>query len=84
VAPATVVVQYVKVHKSAFHDFLGNYTPYTETVGSGRADVLRDGRVHDVNWKRATAMDGTSFTTKDGRPVNFAKGQVWVVLAQAS
>jgi hypothetical protein len=83
-APATVVVQYVKVRASRFHDFLGNNTPYTETVGSGRADVLRDGRVYDVNWKRGTAMDGTSFTTKDGKPVNFAKGQVWVVLAQAS
>ena len=45
VAPATVVVQYVKMRKSAFHDFLGNNTPYTETVGSGTAQVLRDGRV---------------------------------------
>ena len=84
VAPATVVVQNVKMHRSAFHDFLGNNTPYTETVGSGTASVLRDGRAYDVNWQRKTAKDGTDFTTKDGKPVNFAKGQVWVVLAQAS
>lgn len=84
VTPATVVVQYVKMHKSAFHDFLGNNTPYTETVGSGRASVLRDGRVYDVGWRRATATDGTRFTTKDGRPVAFAAGQVWVVLTRAS
>ncbi|MFF4587189.1 DUF3048 domain-containing protein [Streptomyces sp. NPDC001388] len=83
VAPATVVVQYVKVRESAFHDFLGNNTPYTETVGSGRAEVLRDGRVHDVRWKRATARDGTDFTTNDGEPVGFAQGQVWVVFAKA-
>lgn len=83
VTPATVVVQYVKVRKSAFHDFLGNNTPYTETVGSGTARVLRDGKVYDVNWKRGKATDGTEFTTKDGKPVNFAKGQVWVVLAKA-
>jgi len=83
-APATVVVQYVKVRRSAFHDFLGNYTPYTETVGSGRAKVLRDGRAYDAKWKRAKAADGTEFTTKDGQPVNFAKGQVWVVFAKAS
>ncbi|MDH6620660.1 hypothetical protein M2163_007768 [Streptomyces sp. SAI-135] len=51
-APATVVVQYVKVRKSAFHDFLGNNSPYTVTVGSGRAKVLRDGRAFDVHWKR--------------------------------
>ncbi|MET7736135.1 DUF3048 domain-containing protein [Streptomyces sp. NPDC005402] len=83
-APATVVVQYVKVRKSAFHDFLGNNTPYTVTVGSGRAKVLRDGRAYDVNWKRAKATDGTEFTTKDGSAVNFAEGQVWVVFAKAS
>ena len=83
VAPATVVVQYVKVRKSKYHDYLGNNTPYTETVGSGKAEVLRDGRVFDVGWKRRTATDGTEFTTADGSPVNFAKGQVWVVFAKA-
>ncbi|WP_330347523.1 DUF3048 domain-containing protein [Streptomyces sp. NBC_00582] len=83
VAPATVVVQYVKVRESAFHDVLGNNTPYTETVGAGTAEVLRDGRVYDVRWKRATVRDGTDFTTNDGRPVDFAEGQVWVVFAKA-
>ncbi|GGY08371.1 DUF3048 domain-containing protein [Streptomyces djakartensis] len=80
---ATVVVQYVKVRESAFGDFLGNNTPYTETVGSGKAEVLRDGRAYDVDWERANATDGTAFTTGDGTPVNFAKGQVWVVYAEA-
>ncbi|MDQ1014793.1 hypothetical protein QFZ43_001342 [Streptomyces afghaniensis] len=83
-AAATVVVQYVKVRESDFHDFLGNNTPYTETVGSGKARVLRDGRAYDVRWKREGASDGTAFTTGDGTPVNFAKGQVWVVYAKAS
>ncbi|AXE90074.1 Putative lipoprotein YerB precursor [Streptomyces sp. Go-475] len=83
-AAATIVVQYVTVRESAFRDFLGNNTPYTETVGSGKAKVLRDGRAYDVNWKRAEAADGTAFTTGDGTPVNFAKGQVWVVYAKAS
>ncbi|MEU0243211.1 DUF3048 domain-containing protein [Streptomyces sp. NPDC006235] len=84
VAAATVVVQYVKVRESAFRDFLGNNTPYTETVGSGKARVLRDGRAYDVSWNREDASDGTAFTTGDGTPVNFAKGQVWVVYAKAS
>jgi hypothetical protein len=84
VAPATVVVQHVKVRKSDFHDFLGNNTPYTVTVGSGKAEVLRGGRVYDVDWKRKKAGDGTEFTTNDGTPVNFAKGQVWVVFVKAS
>ncbi|MFF4349288.1 DUF3048 domain-containing protein [Streptomyces sp. NPDC001530] len=83
VAPATVVVQYVKVRASQFHDFLGNNTPYTETVGSGKAKVLRDGRAFDVNWARPSATDGTEFTTTDGAPMNFPRGQVWVVFAKA-
>ncbi|SDP21476.1 Protein of unknown function [Streptomyces sp. cf386] len=80
----TVIVQYVKVHKSEFHDSLGNHTPYTETVGSGTASVLRDGRAYDdVRWERPTATDGTTFTTRDGKPMNFQHGQVWVVFATA-
>jgi hypothetical protein len=81
---ATVVVQYVRIRESGFRDFLGNNSPYTETVGSGKATVLRDGRAWEVDWKRAKATDGTAFTTGDGSPVNFARGQVWVVYAQAS
>jgi hypothetical protein len=82
VAPATVVVQHVKVRESAFRDFLGNNTPYTETVGSGTAEVLREGRSYAADWKRPTAADGTRFTTADGAPVNFAEGQVWVVFTK--
>ncbi|WP_189146009.1 DUF3048 domain-containing protein [Streptomyces lacrimifluminis] len=83
VAAATVVVQYVKVRESRFHDVLGNNSPYTQSVGSGRAQVLRDGRAFDAEWRRGSATEGTDFTTADGTPVNFAKGQVWVVFAQA-
>ncbi|MFE9923360.1 DUF3048 domain-containing protein [Streptomyces sp. NPDC005774] len=84
VAPATVVVQYVTVRPSDYHDSRGNNTPYTETVGSGTATVLRDGRAHDVRWSRPAASGGTAFTTDDGTAVNFAQGQVWVVYAKAA
>lgn len=83
-APATVVVQHVNVRESAFHDFRGNHSPYVESVGSGQAEVLRDGRAYDATWKRAAASDGTSFTAADGTPLNFAEGQVWVVFAERS
>ncbi|MPY60831.1 DUF3048 domain-containing protein, partial [Streptomyces spongiae] len=83
VTAATVVVQYVDVRQSKFRDFLGNNTPFTETVGSGKAQVLRDGRAYDVNWEREKATDGTDFTTSNGDQMNFAKGPVWVVFAKA-
>ncbi|MEU9340209.1 DUF3048 domain-containing protein [Streptomyces sp. NPDC048278] len=82
-APATVVVQHVRVRASAYHDVLGNNTPFTETVGSGKAEVLRDGRSFEATWSRPEAGAGTAFTGADGGPVNLADGQVWVVFAKA-
>jgi hypothetical protein len=83
VAASTVVVQHVKVRASRFQDFLGHESPYTESVGSGKAEVLRDGRAYQVDWERDKATEGTEFTTTDGEPMRFAQGQVWVVYAQA-
>jgi len=83
-AAATVVVQEVRVRRSAYHDVLGNNTPFTETVGEGKATVLRDGRAYDVRWKRPRPADGTTFTTEDGEPVPFGRGQVWVLFTKAS
>ncbi|MEW2624012.1 DUF3048 domain-containing protein [Streptomyces sp. NPDC048106] len=82
-APPTVVVQYVGIHDSPYHDVLGNPTPFTETVGSGRAEVLRDGRSYAATWSRPAADGGTAFTGPDGEPLDFAAGQVWVVFARA-
>lgn len=82
-APPTVVVQYVDIRDSGYHDVLGNPTPYTETVGSGKAEVLRDGRSFTATWSRPAANGGTAFTGPDGAPLDFAAGQVWVVFARA-
>lgn len=79
--PATVVVQYVAIEGSRFRDSGGNVSPYSRTVGSGRAVVLRDGRAYPARWSRPQPTDGTRFTGPDGEPVPFARGQVWVVLA---
>jgi hypothetical protein len=77
---ATVVVQYAKTTRSKFHDFLGSYTPLIQTTGTGRAVVLRDGKSYDAKWSRPSETSGTTYTTADGKPMTFARGQVWVVL----
>lgn len=74
----TVVIQYVKVSTSGFLE-RGSRPPYVETVGSGSAIVLRDGRAYHVHWSRPVADGGTTFTLPDGRRMPFATGQVWVV-----
>ncbi|MFC5253988.1 DUF3048 domain-containing protein [Streptomyces cinereospinus] len=83
VVPSTVVVQNVRIRPSGYADSRGHNTPYTETVGSGTAKVLRGGKAYDALWKRPEPGDGTRFTTVDGEPLNFATGQVWVVFVRA-
>jgi hypothetical protein len=75
----TVVIQSVVVGRSHFRE-LGIKPPYANTVGSGTAVVLRDGRAYRVAWSRPRADGGTTYTLPDGRRMPFARGQVWVVL----
>ncbi|MDP9867241.1 MULTISPECIES: DUF3048 domain-containing protein [Streptosporangium] len=77
----TIVVQYTKTERSEFHDKNQSYTPLVHSTGKGSAIVLRDGQAFKARWSRETEEDGTVFTTEAGDPMNFAPGQVWVVLA---
>jgi hypothetical protein len=74
---ATVVIQSVVVGASHFRE-LGIKPPYANTVGSGLAVVLRDGRAYHVHWSRPRPGGGTSFTLPGGAPMRFARGQVWI------
>jgi Protein of unknown function (DUF3048) N-terminal domain/Protein of unknown function (DUF3048) C-terminal domain len=79
-SPATVVIQHTTVRTSRFLEY-GKPPPYAETVGSGTALVLRDGKAWTTHWSRPNANGGTTFTTASGKRMTFALGQVWVVLA---
>jgi len=79
--PATVVVQYARIRPSKYGDKWGNVSPYTESVGRGRALVLRNGKAYDARWSRSSEGKGTTFTMQDGQPMTFARGQVWIVYA---
>ncbi|MFD3960456.1 MULTISPECIES: DUF3048 domain-containing protein [Streptomyces] len=76
---ATVIVQEVTVRPSSFGDRSGNNTPFTETVGSGTAQVLRDGRTYEARWSRPAADADTRFTTPDGQRIDLAEGPLWIV-----
>ncbi len=77
----TVVVQYTRIRLSVFRE-LGIRPPYAVTVGHGRADVLRDGRVYHVRWVRHSKNGGTRFYFPNGHRMLFARGQVWVIFAR--
>ncbi|MFD0258854.1 DUF3048 domain-containing protein [Kitasatospora indigofera] len=77
----TVVVQRVGVRPSplGLRDSAGRLVPFSPTVGSGEAVVLRDGRAYQGTWSRPGPDAGTTFSYA-GQPMTFHPGQVWVVL----
>lgn len=81
---ATVVIQSVQQSDSGYGDRYGGRTPLIETVGTGAAIVLRDGRMWSVTWERPTLEEGTRFFLPDGTQMPFAIGQEWIVLMDKS
>ena len=76
----TFIIQNVSITNSIYHDHNNNYTPFSNTVGSGTGYLLRDGQSISVFWNRATPASGTTWTLKDGSPAYFSPGQVWIAL----
>ena len=50
---STVVIQYVKQRPSAYFDKGGGNTPHADTIGTGRAVVMRDGLAWDTTLEPA-------------------------------
>lgn len=78
--PTTLVIQMVKISPSEYGDKFGGITPLSETVGTGKAYVLRNGEVFSATWNRPFPDSGTTFSLTDGSTMNFAAGQIWVAL----
>lgn len=76
----TVVLQHVPVRQSRYVDVTGSRTPYSVTVGGGKADVFRDGRKISGQWVRQTASHPTRFVDAAGKDIPFKPGAVWVLL----
>jgi hypothetical protein len=77
----TVVIQRVVVGLSPYLEWGPMEPPDAHTVGSGQALVLRNGQVFHAHWSRPKVDGGTTFTTKHGQPMTFARGPVWIVFA---
>jgi hypothetical protein len=77
---ATVLVQSVATRASSVRDAAGAVSPVAETVGTGAAEVLRDGRSWTGTWSRSAPDQGTRVVTDDSAPATFAPGPVWVLL----
>jgi len=78
--PTTLVIQMVSITASEYHDKVGGVTPFSQTVGTGKGFVLRDGKSYAAIWSRPSAESGTTWSLADGSEIKFAPGQVWVAL----
>lgn len=78
--PTTLVIQIVSITDSEYTDKVGGVTPFSQTVGSGRGFILRDGKSYQAQWKRPSEAVGTTWTLRDGSEIKFAPGQIWVAL----
>ena len=78
--PTTLVVQYSKLVPSPYFDVNHVNTPFTETLGHGKALFFRGGLEFKGKWSRSKASQPTKYTFADGSPAVFASGQLWIAL----
>lgn len=76
----TAVIQFVKQTQSVYFDKGGGNTPQVETIGSGKAMILRNGQLFNSLWSRPDSQSGTTFTDTAGNPIPFHPGHTWIAL----
>jgi hypothetical protein len=76
----TAIIQIVSITPSIYGDKFGEITPFSETVGTGKAVMLRDGFSYQISWQRDTETDLTRWKTIDGETANFKPGRTWIFL----
>ncbi len=81
IAADNVVVQQVKTSPSDITDVAGYPSPEVTVTGKGKAWVLRNGRLVQGTWERATDADVTTFSTKSGETMTLTPGSTFVELA---
>ena len=83
VAKPNVLVQFCQV--SVDHsdvDVNGKPSAFTESVGSGRVVLFRDGKRIDGTWHRSSVGAATTFIDAAGNPLLFAPGGTIVALVR--
>ena len=75
------IIQKVKIEPSIYGDKFGGITPFSQTVGSGKAVLLRDGKYLNLNWHRDDATQFTNWLDEQGERMRITPGKTWVFLA---
>lgn len=75
-----VVVLQTPVRASRLTDEPPFIVPVSDTIGRGRAWVLREGRVWQGSWSRASLTSPLLLRNTAGRTITLAPGRTWVAL----
>ncbi|SDP20985.1 Protein of unknown function [Nakamurella panacisegetis] len=80
-AADNVLVMHVTDTPDGTVDTNGQPSYLTQTVGSGKVTLYRDGHAVAGTWKRATATGRFTFQDAKGHALPFKPGKTWVMLA---
>lgn len=82
IAASNVVVMNVKYEPTDFvEDTLNSYSAFVDLLGSGTAQIFRDGVKLDARWERPTLTSFIKFTDADGNEIALKPGNTWFELA---
>jgi hypothetical protein len=81
IAVPNVLIQEVRVDNSRIVDSVGSPSPRIRLQNaSGRLLLFRDGRVIKGRWTKGDVAEPPIYKTKDGEPITFARGPIWIEL----
>jgi hypothetical protein len=75
-----VVIQMVRIKMTDITDVNGVHSPEVVATGSGKAYILRNGKVITGTWSRPRLSDLTVFKDANGDEIPLAPGRTWVEL----
>jgi hypothetical protein len=62
-------------------DSIGSPSYLSQTVGTGKFTLYRDGKAITGTWLRASPVRATRYFDPKGKEVSFKPGKTWVMLA---
>lgn len=82
IATSNLVILNVKYEPTDFvEDTLNSYSAFVDLLGSGDAQVFRDGVKIDARWERPTLGDFIKLTDANGNEIALKPGNTWFELA---
>ncbi len=77
IQPKNIVIQFQRESR-ANDGYENNVHLIYGTTGTGKALIFQDGQVIEGKWTKATRITRSKYTDKNGKEVEFNKGQIWI------